>query len=430
MLLPVDKYKVLCDLNATGYEFRFVGGCVRDMFLGREPKDWDLVTDADPEHLKNLGMTEVGQSFPVFHHKVGDTVYEVACCRTETKVGTGHNGFVTEVVTDFVQDAMRRDLTINTMWYGMDGLQVFDPVVMDHALHGVLEAVTDAFAEDPLRVLRVARFHAQLGSRHGYTNWKLGNRVKKLMYDLKDELHTLSMERVRGELEKALMSNKPSLFFNDLRNADCLGYWFPELQAQIGCDHSGKPPKTDWHPEGDVWNHQMMVLDRARELGASLPEMYGALGHDFGKPLVPKDKWPSMPGHEVLGIEPIQTFCARLGLGSQLEHMMKTVASEHTNVHNAMKLRDVTMVRLVQKAKRTVIGVEGLVKVCTADAQGRGYPFTNQDYPQAQFVLNRMQVMDTVKFDGVPNMTREKAESMYSQALRKNKVEIQKTHWD
>jgi tRNA nucleotidyltransferase (CCA-adding enzyme) len=414
MLLPVKHKRALDALNHyTDFEFRFVGGCVRDMFLGREVKDWDIVTDAPPKYLESIGMKSVGKSFPVYLFEFGDTTYEVACCRTEKKVGTGHQAFECEVVSDFGLDAQRRDLTVNTMWYGKDGLKVFDPVVMEHALHGVLEAVTDAFAEDPLRVFRVARFHAQLGDR-----WVLGPKVKKLMYDLRDELKTLSSDRVRIELEKALMGVKPSLFFQDLRDTGCLGYWFPEVAAMTGVDHSSKPPKVDWHPEGDVWNHLMLVLDKAQSLSASLDEMYGALGHDFGKPLVPREQWPSMARHEMLADVPVTDFCARLGLGHQVEHLMKTVAYNHTKIHTARDLRDVTMVRTILTVKRTVMGLEGMVKVCQADAQGRAFPFCDEPYPQAQFVLDQAAKMAAVKFDGVPNMTREKAESMYVRALK------------
>jgi tRNA nucleotidyltransferase (CCA-adding enzyme) len=415
---PDKHVQVLRSLNQTPYDFRFVGGCVRDLYLGREPKDWDIVTDAPAWFLESLGMTPVGKAFPVYQHRAGDTVYEIACCRTEKKVGTGHAGFETEVCQDFVLDALRRDLTINTMWWcekgPFRGFHSFDSnIVADHFKDHVLEAVTDAFADDPLRVLRVARFHAQLGP-----DWVLGPRVKRLMFQLHDEIQTLSADRVRCELEKALVSDHPSLFFQDLRQTGCLSFWFPELEAMIGCDHSGKPPKTDWHPEGDVWNHLMLVLDTARSYGANLQEMYGALGHDFGKPLVPVATWPHMYNHEQLGKEPIDAFCARLGLGHQTQHVMTTVAFQHTNVHNFMKLRPVTRVRVILAARRTVIGVEGLGKICMSDAQGRGVPFCDQDYPQMQALFDADTCMKGINFKDVPNMTRDKAESMYVKALK------------
>jgi tRNA nucleotidyltransferase (CCA-adding enzyme) len=350
----------------------------------------------------------VGQSFPVYHYTVDSTTFEIACCRTEKKVGTGHQGFEVEVCSSFEQDAWRRDLTINTMWYGDNGLAIFDPVVAHHVGDRVLEAVTDAFAEDPLRVLRVARFHAQLGPQ-----WTLGTRVRALMTSLKDELKTLAPDRIRCELEKAMMSNHPRIFFDVLRETDCLGYWFPEVEAMIGVDHNIKH-----HPEGDVYNHQMLVLQRARELGCNYHEMLCALGHDFGKPCVPKDLWPKMHNHESLGATPIENFCARLGLGQQIQNQMKTVAFYHTTVHTIDKLRAITKVRMILSLRRMAIGVKGMASVCQADAQGRGTPFDTQAYPQAQTLLELADKMSTVKFDGVPDMSREKAESMYVRALK------------
>ena len=402
--------------------FMFVGGCVRDSFLGREVHDWDVVTNADPETLHKMGLECVGQSFPVYQYM--DAVIgriEIACCRRETKIGIGHNGFQTEVVKSFEEDLVRRDLTINAMAWNLDrGLVSNHEHGYSDLSNKILRATSEAFAEDPLRVFRVARFAAQFGD-----NWVVEESTMKMMNMLKSETETLSVERVRVELEKALMSPKPSMFFKVLRDCDCLSFWFPEVAVMTGVDHNIK-----WHPERDVFNHQMMVLDRGRELGFSLEEMYCALGHDFGKPLVPKETWPKMVGHEMLGRTPIKDFCKRLGLGHQIENAMLVTAELHTQVHTAFTLRPVTMVRMLSRAKRTVVGVVGFARVCMADSQGRGEPFTNRPYPQADFVINCFEIMKSVKFDGVPNMTAQKAETMYVKALSPFMSEQKKLHPD
>lgn len=390
-------------------EFRFVGGCVRDTLLGRKVKDWDLVTNVNPDVLESMGLESVGVSFPVYLYsdlEVG--TMEVACCRTETKVGDGHKGFSVQVVNDFDADALRRDLTVNTLWLTVDGVRAFNPQALKDLEDKKLDVVTDAFSEDPLRVFRVARFCAQLGS-----GWSATDRTLEAMAEMSDGLGSLSAERVRNELEKALVSDRPSLFFQCLRDGGCLSTWFPELEAMVGVDHGLK-----YHPEGDVWNHMMLVLDRGRELGLDLMAMLGLLAHDFGKGRVPKDLWPKMHNHEMLGAQPVAEFCARLNYGHQVKRVMTNVAKYHTHVHKVADLRPVTRARLLMDLKRLPLSVATFGTVCMADAQGRGEPFNTEPYPQAQMLVDFAAKMDTVDFSSVPNMTRQKAEVMYAKVLR------------
>ena len=400
---------------ACGIKVYLVGGCVRDVLLGRTPKDWDMVTTT-PRLVEALGLPQVGQSFPVWQAKAGEFTVEIAAARRERKVGVGYNGFEVELTDNLGDDLLRRDLTVNAMaWHPEEGLVWSDQTDPLADLQGrVLRHVGPAFVEDPLRVMRCARFSAQLG-------WDIAPETIEMMRSLNHELPHLTKERVRIELEKALMSPNPAAFFEALRLSDSLDYWFPEIKAMIGVIQ----PEL-WHPEGDVWNHTMLVISRARHHGADFVTMLAALCHDFGKPMTPPESWPKHHNHEMLGKEPIEAFVARLDLGEKVERTLKAVATQHTNLHNITKLRGTTLARLVKNLKRTMIGLEGVGLACKSDQQGRGPHFENAPYPQADILRHLGEALSQVEI--TPGWSVEKIEQVQAKALEVARKNYMDTH--
>lgn len=230
---PPQLITLLRKLNSFG-EFYLVGGCIRDALLGRTPKDFDVMVVApSPQELeKILPVKQVGAAFPVYLYDTEDPelgIIEFAYARKETKTGIGYKGFDFEVVSDVKEDLARRDLTINALaWNPTAGLVSFDDRAMDDVQTNTLRHVTEAFAEDPLRVLRAARFSAQLPG-----DWKVDPETIKLMNSLQGELPSLALDRIRIELEKSLRAAKPGNFFQVLHQADCMSYWFPELESNL-----------------------------------------------------------------------------------------------------------------------------------------------------------------------------------------------------
>lgn len=220
-----------------GSEFRLVGGCIRDLILERTPKDWDIITNALPEQLVAAGFENVGKSFPVFLYqdeKFGQL--EIACCRTERKIGTGHNAFEVKVCQSFEEDAIRRDLTVNACsWHHStpDSIYIYNSTTATDFKTGTLRAMSPAFAEDPLRVFRVARFSAQLSSDTNGCQWTPDNKTLSMMMSLEDELKTLPPDRIRAEFESAMFKaedfEERNSFFITLHASNSLSYWFSEL---------------------------------------------------------------------------------------------------------------------------------------------------------------------------------------------------------
>jgi tRNA nucleotidyltransferase (CCA-adding enzyme) len=428
--VPEDVLDLLKSLNHGGCRTFLVGGCVRDLCLGRKPKDYDMVTTT-PDLVEAMGFPKVGAAFPVWQTRVSEHVVEIAAARRETKVAPGYNGFTVEVTSDLKEDLKRRDLTINALaWSPDEGLifvrsfwgkvadlllpewvaQRLAPTPLTDIRTNTLRAVGPAFAEDPLRVFRVAQFSARFG-------WDVAPETIDLMKSLKAELPHLTKERVRVEMEKALMSPEPSRFFRVLRDADALTFWFPEIEAMIGVTQP-----EQWHPEGDVFNHTMQVLDRARFHGANLHTMFAALAHDFGKTLTPKELQPKHHGHEMAGGVPIETFSARFDLGEKLEKTMKSVAFQHTNVHNITKLRPSTLLKVVKILRRNTIGLSGAGIACMADAQGRGPTFMDAAYPQAQILLHLGEALSKVEI--TPGWSISKIEQEQASALGRARKEF------
>jgi tRNA nucleotidyltransferase (CCA-adding enzyme) len=369
--------------------FFLVGGCIRDMLLGRTPKDWDMVT-TEPYVVKGL-YPMIGKDFPVWQVKLVNHVVELASARTERKIGDGHTGFECTETNDINQDLLRRDLTINAIALSDSGDIFYAPNALEDLKDGVLRHVTKAFAEDPLRVFRVARFAAQLGfTVHPHTT--------RFMFMLRHELKTLSPDRVRVELERALMAPHPSQFFRVLKEARCLDHWFPEVESLIGSEHSLKH-----HPEGDAFEHVMLCMETMRKNpSCTLDHMLAILGHDFGKGLTDPTMWPKHIGHEQGGIPLIINFCNRLGYGRQTIHQMTQVAANHMVMHKIQELRPSTLRKLLLDTRRSVLGIKGFGDVCQADHNGRG-GFENYEYKSTQYLLDAMEALKAVKI--VPGLT-------------------------
>lgn len=340
-----------------------VGGAVRDKLLGREPKDLDFVvvgaTEADllaafPDAQKQ------GAAFPVYRV---EGFGEIALARRERKVGEGHTGFEVEFGPEVTleEDLSRRDLTINAMAMNMATSEIVDPFNGrgDLSLR-LLRHVSPAFADDPLRVYRVARFAAQLG-------FSVAAETTALMRTLMGELHTLSAERVCEELRKALRSQHPHLFFQELEAAGVLCIHFPELDALTYIPAG--PHK--YHQEANAFVHTMLVLDEAVSHGANELERFAALVHDLGKGTTPAHMLPAHHGHEERGVELVEAMGARLKLPVDFIQAGTLASREHLLVHRFMTLRPNTKVDLVARAERNPLRPEGLALVTLADALGR-----------------------------------------------------------
>ncbi len=347
-----------------------VGGCVRDKLLGKEPKDIDhvVVGYTVPEFLlSHPTATPIGKSFPVFMVREGDQTMEYAFARRERKTGPGHSGF--EVVADpdvtLEEDLSRRDLSINAMAEGLNGL--IDPFGGRADLEKkVLRHIGPAFAEDPLRVYRLARFAAQLG-------FSIAPETAALARTMTKELYTLSSDRVGEESRKAMRSNHPRIYFDSLLDMMALGVWHHELLALVGV------PAGPWshHQELDSYVHTMMVLDNFNFLKQEETDhdleiiRWAALTHDLGKAVTPKEKLPSHPGHDEAGVPLVEKFCSRLRLPKYLKDSCVLACAEHMRVHVFLEMKKGKWVDLVRAAEKTKLGTRGLCAVCMADTFGR-----------------------------------------------------------
>lgn len=301
-----------------------VGGSVRDQLLGLPVKDHDwVVVGSTPEEMIQKGFQPVGKDFPVFLHP--KTHEEYALARTERKAGHGYRGFTIHAAPDVTleEDLARRDLTINAIAQGSDGTLI-DPYNGQLDLKNrILRHVSPAFVEDPVRVLRLARFAARF-------NFQVADETKCLVNDMvaSGELDHLIAERVWQELEKALKTEQPSLFFTTLKDMRALKTLFPEIDALFGV-----PQEPKWHPEIDTGIHVMMVLDQAARLSDDVSVRFSALCHDLGKATTPADLLPRHTGHEARSISITQHLCKRLRVPSEISQIAEKVAELHTHVH-------------------------------------------------------------------------------------------------
>ncbi|BDA61612.1 multifunctional CCA addition/repair protein [Shewanella sp. DNRA4] len=358
-----------------------VGGAVRDSLLNLPIKDKDyMVVGATPEQMQQLGYRQVGKDFPVFLHP--KTQQEYALARTERKVGLGYGGFSCYASPDVTleQDLLRRDLTINAIAQDEEG-NLYDPYngVADIQARQ-LRHVSTAFAEDPLRVLRVARFAARFHS----LGFKIATETMSLMQHMSqtEELTALTPERVWQEVDKSLGGPNPEIFFQVLRQCGALKILFPEIDALFGI-----PQPEKWHPEIDTGLHTLMVLTQATLLTQDKAVRFAALVHDLGKALSPKEHWPKHHGHGQKGLPVIKKLCERLRVPNEYRDLALLVSDLHQNVHQAFELRAETIVKVFDKADfwRKPERLNQLLLACIADMRGRT-GFEHQAYPQSDYL--------------------------------------------
>lgn len=359
-----------------------VGGAVRDRLLGRPVVDHDhVVVGATPEAMLAQGFRPVGKDFPVFLHP--QTAEEYALARTERKTGRGYHGFAfhADAGVTLEEDLARRDLTINAMAQDEDGTLV-DPFHGQRDLEQrMLRHVSPAFVEDPVRLLRVARFAARFAPL-GFT---VADETMALMRAMvaDGEVDHLVPERVWAETRRALGEAQPSAFIRVLRDAGALAVLFPEVDALYGV-----PQRSEYHPEVDTGAHLELVLDMAARLAPG-DDLAGfcALCHDLGKALTPPGVLPSHIGHEHAGVAPLRTLAARLKVPAEHAALAELVCREHLNAHRALELKPATVLRLLVKldALRRPQRLATFLVVCEADKRGR-LGCSEAAYPQADFL--------------------------------------------
>ncbi|MGS0742254.1 multifunctional CCA addition/repair protein [Glaciimonas sp. GG7] len=358
-----------------------VGGAVRDQLLGLAVKDRDfVVVGASPEEMRARGFRPVGKDFPVFLHP--ETHEEYALARTERKTAPGYTGFVFHADPDVTleQDLIRRDLTINAMARADDGTLV-DPYGGQKDVQArVFRHVSTAFAEDPVRVLRVARFAARL------SEFTVAPETNTLMQDMAaaGEIDALVPERVWQELSRGLMEARPSRMFDVLRACGALARILPELDVLWGV-----PQPEKYHPEIDTGVHVMMVIDTAAKENYSLPVRFAALMHDLGKGVTPAADWPSHHGHEGLGVKLVEQVCQRLKVPGEVRDLALMTTREHGNIGRAFALKASTLVTLFGRcdAFRKPQRFIAMLEATECDYRGRaGYEerlFSQRPYVEA-----------------------------------------------
>ncbi|MDR6765704.1 tRNA nucleotidyltransferase (CCA-adding enzyme) [Acidovorax delafieldii] len=370
-----------------------VGGAVRDKLLGRPVNDHDwVVVGATPEQMLAQGYLPVGRDFPVFLHP--ETREEYALARTERKSGRGYRGFVVQSSPDVTleEDLSRRDLTINSIASSTDesgATRLFDPYHGEKDLHErVLRHVTDAFREDPVRILRVARFAAR------FTDFTVAPETMQLMREMVEhgEVDHLVPERVWQELARGLMEEKPSRMFEVLRECGALQVLLPEVARLWGV-----PQRADYHPEVDTGVHLMMVLDMAARLSAPLTVRFACLAHDLGKGTTPADVLPRHIDHETRSAELLKDVAERLRVPVDCRETADVVAREHGHIHRSTDLSAAALVRLLERcdAIRKPERFAEILLACECDARGR-LGFEESAYPQRPRLLAVLAAVQSV----------------------------------
>ena len=362
-----------------------VGGAVRDRLLGLPVQDHDWgVVGSTPEAMIAQGFQPVGKDFPVFLHP--QTHEEYALARTERKTARGYKGFAVYAAPDVTleQDLLRRDFTINAIAQEVDDKQGEGKLIDPHngiadLRAGILRHVSAAFGEDPVRILRAARFAARFG-------FSIAPETLALMREMVNngEVDALVAERVWQELARGLMEKKPSRFFETLRSCGALAKILPEMDALFGV-----PQPEKFHPEIDCGIHTLLVVDDAARHDYPLEVRFAALTHDLGKGTTPKDILPRHIGHELRGVEIIKKLSRRLRVPSDCRDLALLAARYHGDIHRARELRAETIIKLFQSADawRRPERFAQLLQVCATDAHGRtGHE--QDDYPQADYLLH------------------------------------------
>ncbi len=383
-----------------------VGGAIRDELLGLpvQDRDW-VVVGGTPEDMLARGYTPVGRDFPVFLHP--RTHEEYALARTERKTAPGYAGFVFHAAADVTleEDLARRDLTINAMARQMDD---GDGVLVDpyggraDLERKILRHVSPAFAEDPVRILRIARFAAR------FADFSVAPETLELMRAMTDngEVDALVPERVWQELARGLMEQKPSRMFETLRACGALARLLPELDRLWGV-----PQRADFHPEVDTGVHIMMVIDMAARLGLSLPARFAALTHDLGKGTTPADILPRHIGHEHRSVELLDPLCARLRVPTDCRDVARLVARYHGDIHKIAELRPETVVKLLERcdALRRPARFADILGACEADYRGR-LGCGERDYAAAPLWRRALAAVQGVDAGAVARATLEPAQ--------------------
>jgi len=366
-----------------GMNAYLVGGIVRDTLLNLElglgvackDRDW-VVVGATPQEMLAAGFRQVGADFPVFLHVT--TGEEYALARTERRHGRGHRGFVVHAAPEVTleEDLARRDLTINAMAYDEATDRLIDPYGGRADLRGrVLRHVSPAFVEDPLRVLRVARFAARL------PEFSLADETRALMTGMTAEgdLAELSPERVWNEVARALGERRPRRFLEVLRDAGALAVVLPEVDRLFGV-----PQPAIHHPEIDTGLHTLMVLDAACGISSDTAVRFAALVHDVGKGVTPTGKLPAHHGHDAAGVPLVEALCERLRVPNRSRDLAVDVCREHVRVHDASALRPGTLLDILERTRafRDAAHFEAFLLACEADARGR-LGRESDPYPQA-----------------------------------------------
>ncbi|TWX54091.1 multifunctional CCA addition/repair protein [Colwellia hornerae] len=373
-----------------------VGGAVRDKLLGHKVYDHDfVVVGATIEQMLALGFTQVGKDFPVFLHP--KTKEEYALARTERKQGQGYTGFICDAssAVTLEEDLLRRDLTINAMAMPVNGsaesTHIIDPYNGQVDLKNrILRHVSSAFVEDPLRVLRVARFTARYHN-YGFT---IASETLQLMSEISNsgELATLSGERVWQEMQRCLTENNPEVFFQVLRQCGALAKIWPELNSLWGI-----PNPEKWHPEICSGIHTMMVLQQAVKLSPKTSVRFAALCHDLGKSLTLAENWPSHRGHEKSGLALVDRICEQLKVPKDHKILARKVCEFHLHCHKAFELTANTLVKLFNSLDvwRKPEEFADFLTACTADFRGRLHN-ESKPYPQADYLRSAFQAALTV----------------------------------
>jgi tRNA nucleotidyltransferase (CCA-adding enzyme) len=364
-----------------------VGGAVRDELLGLPVKDHDhVVVGATPDDMLAKGFRPVGKDFPVFLHP--DTQEEYALARTERKTAPGYKGFVFHTSPDVTleDDLVRRDLTINAIARAGDGT-LTDPYGGRRDIEArIFRHVSDAFAEDPVRILRVARFASR------FSDFRVAPETNALMKRMVEqgEVDALVPERVWQELARGLMEARPSRMLEVLRDCGALARILPELDALWGV-----PQPEKWHPEIDTGLHMLQVIDCAAEAGLELPTRFACLMHDLGKGVTPSENWPAHHGHEGMGVKLVEQVCKRLKVPTECRDLAVMTAREHGNVGRALQLRANTIVKLLERcdAFRKPARFVQMLLATECDSRGRIGPqasYRDAPFPQKAWLENAM----------------------------------------
>ena len=401
------------DPRLDGLEVYRVGGAIRDELLGLSPAEHDfVVVGASPDELSGRGFRAVGRDFPVFLHP--DSAEEFALARTERKTAPGYGGFTFHTGPDVTleQDLLRRDLTINAIAEDREGTLI-DPFNGRADLETrTLRHVSPAFVEDPVRLLRLARFATR------FNDFTIAPETMALCKRLVDEgeVDHLVAERVWRELNRALMHERPSRFFDVLRTSGALARLLPEVDALWGV-----PQVEKYHPEVDSGIHTMMVLDIAAKMNAPDDVRFACLVHDLGKALTPKKDLPKHIAHERRGLKPVEDVCYRLKVPRETRALARLVCAHHLNCHRADELRPATLLKLLETldAFRRPERLDKFLIACEADKRGR-LGMEHEPYRQAEIIRNAWRAANTVNARSLAEHGLSGAE--LGEALRRERV--------